>query len=147
MQIMYTATFWFGLSLALLAAEALLPGTFMLWLGFAAAATGLTVWMLPLSPAGQWIVFGVFGLISVAAGWLWRRRHPVTATDQPLLNRPAQQLIGRVLPLHEAVVNGRGKLKIGDALWSAVSAVDLPIGRRVRVEAVEGMDLRVAPCD
>lgn len=147
MQWMYTPSFWFGLSLALFAAEALLPGTFMLWLGFAAAATGLVVWSMPLTPAEQWIAFGVFGLIAVLGGWLWRRRHPITPTDQPLLNRPAQQLIGRVLPLHEAVINGRGKLKIGDALWTAVASIDLPAGRRVRVEAVEGMDLRIAPCD
>jgi len=144
---MHTIWFWWGLALALFAAEALLPGAFMLWLGFAAAATGLTVWLLPLSPSGQWIAFGLYGLVAVAVGWRWRRRHPDTPTDQPLLNRRAEQMVGRVLPLHEAIVNGRGKLKVGDALWSVESDRDLAQGVRVRIEGVDGMLLRVAAAE
>lgn len=147
MDWMHTTWFWWGFALALFAAEALLPGAFMLWLGFAAAATGLTLWLMPMEPAFQWIAFGVFGLISAAIGWRWRKQNPETPTEQPLLNRKAEQLIGRVLILHEAVINGRGKLKIGDALWAVVSGTDLPAGVRVRIEGVEGMLLRVARCD
>ncbi len=143
MEWMHTTWFWWGLALALFAAEALLPGAFMLWLGFAAVATGITLWLLPLDPTGQWIAFGVFGLLSAGLGWRWRNRNPETPTDQPLLNRRAEQLIGRVLVLHESVVNGRGKLKIGDALWAVVADSDMPAGVRVRVAAVEGMMLRV----
>ncbi len=144
---MHTTWFWWGFALALFAAEALLPGAFMLWLGFAAAATALTLWLMPMEPASQWIVFGVFSLLSAAIGWRWRKRNPETVSEQPLLNRRAEQLVGRVLVLHEAVINGRGKLKIGDALWAVVSGTDLPAGVRVRIEGVEGMLLRVARCD
>ncbi len=147
MDLMHTAWFWWGLALALLAAEALLPGAFMLWLGFAAAATGLVLWLVPMEPSGQWILFGILGLVSAGLGWRWRQRNPLTPTDQPLLNRRAEQLIGRVLVLHEAVVNGRGKLKVGDALWSVESAEDLPQGTRVRIDSINGMLLHVVPCD
>lgn len=139
---LHTFWFWWGLALALFAAEALLPGAFLLWLGLAATATGLVVLLLPLPPFWQWVLFGVLGMLSAYVGLVVRRRHPVTASDQPLLNRRADQLVGRVLPLHAAIVDGRGKLKIGDALW-AVEGEDLPQGARVRIEAVDGMLLRV----
>jgi membrane protein implicated in regulation of membrane protease activity len=147
MEWAHTVWFWWGLALALFAGEALLPGAFMLWLGFAAAATGFVVLAVPLEPSSQWVAFGVLGLLSVFLGWRWRNRHPVTATDQPLLNRRAEQLVGRVLELHQAVVNGRGKLKIGDALWTVEADGDMPAGRRVKIAAVDGMLLRVVPCD
>lgn len=63
--LMQSAWFWWGLALALFAAEALLPGAFLLWLGFAAAATAVLVMLLPLDPVAQWFLFGVLGLVSV----------------------------------------------------------------------------------
>jgi len=143
MEWLHTTWFWWGLALALFAIEALLPGAFMLWLGFAAAATGLTLWLLPLEPSGQWIAFGIYSLVSAGLGWRWRKRNPVTPTEQPLLNRRAEQLVGRVLVLHEAIVNGRGKIKVGDALWAVTAASDMPAGERIRIDAVDGMLLRV----
>lgn len=143
-----TPWFWFGLALALFAVEALAPGAFMLWLGFAATATGITVLLLPLSGLQQWIAFAVLGLVAVAIGWRWRRNNPETETDQPLLNRRADQLIGRVLTLGQPLQNGRGKLKIGDALWSVESDADWPEGTRVRVDAVvDSMSLRISKTD
>lgn len=135
--------FWWGLALALFAAEALLPGTFMLWLGFAAIGTGIIHFVAPgLEPATQWIVFGLLGLVSVGLGWAWRRRHPSTPSEQPMLNRRAEQLVGRVFPLHAAIVDGIGRVKAGDAFW-AVQGEDLPVGTRVRVVAVDGTVLKV----
>jgi membrane protein implicated in regulation of membrane protease activity len=143
MDLMDSGWFWWALALALFALEAMLPGTFMLWLGFAAAATGVVHLLLPsLGPAGQWIVFGAFALVAVALGWRWRSRNPPGPTDQPLLNKRAEQLIGRVFPLESAIRDGRGRLKIGDAFWT-VEGDDTPAGTRVRIVAVDGMTLRV----
>lgn len=139
--------FWWAVAAALFALEALVPGTFMLWLGFAAVATALLHLLLPgLDPTWQWFLFSLLCLISVAAGWQWRRTHPPRASDQPLLNRRGEQLVGRVYPLDTAIVDGRGRLKIGDAFW-AVEGVDLAAGTRVRVIAVDGMTLRVVAAD
>lgn len=139
--------FWWGVAAALFALEALMPGTFMLWLGFAAIATALVHLVLPgLDPTWQWFLFAILSLISVAAGWQWRRTHPPRVSDQPLLNRRGEQLVGRVYPLESAIVDGRGRVKIGDAFWT-VEGVDLPAGSRVRVVAIDGMNLRVTPAD
>ena len=134
--------FWWGLALALLAAEALAPGAFMLWLGFAAAGTALIAMMVPMPVAAQWMLFAVLALLSVLLGSHLRKRHPVRETDQPLLNRRGAQLVGQVHLLESAIVDGRGRIKIGDAFWTA-HGPDLPAGTRVRVVAADGGALRV----
>jgi len=140
--IMQSPWFWWGVALALFAAEAVLPGSFMLWLGFAALGTALIELAVPMSASAQWMLFAVLALIAVGAGWQYKKRNPVSASDQPLLNRRAAQLVGHVYPLESAIVDGRGRLKIGDAFWTA-SGPDLAIGTRVRVVAIDGTTLRV----
>lgn len=90
-----TVWFWLGLGLVLLAAEALLPGAFLLWLGFAATALALIVWIFPgMGMLGQSIVFAVLALTSVGIGWKLRSRR-VWPSDSPLLNQRSAQLVGR----------------------------------------------------
>lgn len=139
---MQSPWFWWGVALALFATEAMLPGTFLLWLGFAAVATALLVLALPIDPVTQWLLFGVLGLVSVGIGWKLRTRINAKPEDHLTLNRKGAQLIGQVFPLESAIVDGRGRLKIGDAFWRA-EGPDLPQGTRVRVVAVDGAGLRV----
>ncbi|MGH8072956.1 MAG: NfeD family protein [Lysobacter sp.] len=142
--IMQSPWFWWGVALVLFAAEAVLPGSFMLWLGFAALGTALIDLAVPMSASAQWMLFAVLALIAVAGGWQYKKRNPTQASDQPLLNRRGAQLLGQVYPLESAIVDGRGRLKIGDAFWTA-SGPDLATGTRVRVVAVDGTTLRVEP--
>ena len=136
--------FWWSLALLLFAIEALAPGVFMIWLGAAAAATALLVLVVDLDSSGQWILFSLLALVAVALGWRWRRRHEPVPSDQPLLNRRGEQLVGRVFPLATPIRNGRGKVQIGDALWT-VEGEELDAGREVRVVAVDGLVLKVRP--
>jgi len=140
--LMQSVWFWWGVALALFAAEALLPGSFMLWLGFAAVGTALVDLVLPMSGAAQWMLFAVLSLVSVGAGWQYKRTHPKGETDQPLLNRRGAQLVGQVFVLESAIVDGRGRLKIGDAFWTA-HGPDLPAGVRVRVLAADAGSVTV----
>ena len=146
-ELLRSSWFWWALALALFAAEALLPGTFMLWLGFAAAGVAVIVLVVELPLWGQWVVFSLLSLLSVWLGWRWRGRHPDEApTDQPLLNRRAQQYIGRVVQLEGAIVNGNGRAHVGDTLWSVVGP-DLPSGSRVRIVDAQGPRLVVEPAE
>jgi inner membrane protein len=134
--------FWWGIGLLLMAAETFVPGAFLLWFGFAAAAMGFILLLVPMGPIAQAIVFGVLSLISVLVyrRWFRGRERP---SDQPLLNRRAAQLVGRTFPLETPVVDGYGKIRINDALWT-VSGDALPAGVRVRVvDVVDGTTLRV----
>lgn len=137
---------WACAAVLLMAAELAAPGAFMLWLGFAAAGVFLIVMAMPdLAPIWQAVSFVVLSTVSVAVYWrIFRKAQP--KSDQPLLNRRAEQLIGQVYPLDTAIVDGRGRLKIGDAFW-AVEGPDAPARTSVRIASVNGMSLRVVPVE
>lgn len=139
-----TVWFWAASALVLLAAEALLPGAFLIWLGLAAGVMAVLLWLMPdMGMTAQWIVFAVLALASVGIGWKLRGQRSSESGD-PLLNQRAAQLVGRVLPLTQAIVNGRGQVRIDDAYWT-VEGPELPVGTPVRVVGAETMLLRVVP--
>jgi inner membrane protein len=86
-------------------------------------------------------LFVVLGLVSIQV-YRTRFRGRGRRSDQPLLNRRVAQLVGRVVPLEHAIVNGRGRVQIADALWD-VEGPDLPAGAAVRIVGADGMTLRV----
>ncbi|WP_173932432.1 NfeD family protein [Chelativorans sp. Marseille-P2723] len=139
---------WMLLGFVLLALEILIPGVFLLWIGIAAILTGalsLQLWALALwSWQVQVLVFLGLSLASAYVGMRVmdaRREHE---TDEPLLNRRAEQLAGRTATLDEPITHGHGRIKIGDTFWR-VTGPDLPAGSRVRVVAAKGSRLQVEP--
>ena len=133
---------WGVAALLLFAAEALAPGAFMLWLGFAAAVVFLGVLLIPgTTLLMQAVAFVVLSVISIQVYRTWFRGKQ-RASDQPLLNRRVAQLVGRVVPLERGIVNGRGRVQIADALWDVVGP-ELPAGAPVRIVGADGMTLRV----
>ncbi|AXK71335.1 NfeD family protein [Lysobacter sp. TY2-98] len=140
----FAATVWAVVALVLIAAEIIAPGAFMLWLGIAAAATCLLVVLAPgLALAWQLVAFALLSLLSV---FIYVRffRGRGRESDRPALNRRAEQLVGRVVPLMAPIIDGHGRVQIADAFWD-VEGPDLPAGARVRVIGVRGMTLEVRP--
>ena len=133
---------WACLSLALISAEVMAPGVFLLWLGIAAAVVFGVVLLVPGIPV-LWQALG-FIVLSFASIAVYRKhfRQDAERNDQPLLNRRAEHFIGKNFILESAIVNGSGRLKIGDAFWT-VCGEDLPVGTRVRVIQSDGMVLTV----
>ncbi len=135
---------WGCLALGLIAAEVMAPGAFMLWLGIAAGIVALLVWLFPDIPhLWQAVIFVALSLALLPA---YRHffRNADAASDQPLLNRRAEQFVGQSYLLHSAIVRGVGRIQVGDALWT-VHGPDLPAGARVRVTGADAMTLSVAP--
>ncbi|WP_201315520.1 NfeD family protein [Dyella sp. EPa41] len=139
---------WWIVALVLIAIEVVLPGYFMLWIGIAAAVTGVLVLAVPgLSVLTQAIAFAALAFLSCAAYWYWLR--PKLMRGEPSesrLNRRGEQQIGQRYVLAEAIVNGRGKAKVGDSLW-LVRGPDLPAGSTVEVTGVDGNTLLVRAID
>ncbi|MBO9664876.1 NfeD family protein [Dokdonella sp.] len=134
---------WWLLALVLIAAEMLAPGYFLLWIGIAAGVMGLVTLVMPGLPAlAQAVLFGVLAIAACLVYWRYIRPVAEQRNDQPLLNKRGAQLIGRRFVLAEAIVNGRGKVKVGDSEWLA-EGPDLPVGSEVEVVAVEGVSLKV----
>lgn len=133
---------WGALALVLFAAEALAPGAFMLWIGIGAAAVFVLVAVFADIPLlWQVVAFVLLSVVSIQCYRQWGRTR-ARQTDAPLLNRRAEQLIGRVVALDQPIVAGIGRAKVDDAFW-VVAGPDLPAGTPVRVVAVDGMTLKV----
>ena len=138
---------WWVLGLVLVVIEMIAPGFFLLWIGLAAGVTGLILVILDkglgmgLAWEVQFLIFGVLAIGSVVAARSYFRRNPIS-TDDATLNRRGSQYIGRVFNLDEAIVNGVGKVKVGDGWWRA-EGPDLPAGERVKVVGVDGNMLKV----
>ena len=132
---------WWVLAGVLLIVEVLAPGTFFLLLAVSAAAVGLLVWLVPaLSLEAAWSIFAVLGVISVVMVLKFRKRPVADAANK--LNKRGLEYVGRSFELTEPIHNGKGKLKIGDTLWT-LNGSDLAAGTRVTVLAVEGGELKV----
>jgi membrane protein implicated in regulation of membrane protease activity len=138
---------WILLGAILLSAEIVLPGFFLLWIGVAALLTGTISFQLWDTGFWVWqfqvVVFLGLSILSAVLGKKLLDRGDAE-TDEPLLNRRDEQLIGRTATLEEGIFEGRGRIRIGDTLWR-VSGPDLPAGTRVRVVAARGGDLTVEP--
>jgi membrane protein implicated in regulation of membrane protease activity len=133
---------WWILAGLLMVLEVVAPGVFLLWLGIAAAITGLIAYVVPTMD-WQWEAL-VFALLSIVTVWGWRyyqRRNP-TETDLPMLNRRGEQYVGRRLSLDQPIVNGRGQVKVDDSTWR-VEGADLPAGTAIVVTGVKGTILVV----
>jgi inner membrane protein len=131
---------WLVVGLALIIAEALAPGVYLMWIGLAAVGTGLVVLGFGFGFGLSVVVFAILAAVSLAAGL--RLRRPVTR-----LNTQNAGLAGRsavALSFH-----GReGRVRMGDSDWAARVPADIAepaAGTRLRVEGVDGTVLIVRP--
>ncbi len=135
---------WLALAGILLAAEMLGTSGYLLWSGVAALLVALLVWLVPL----PWEWQGVsFALLTVLAALWWTRwlKYRGSNDTTPRVNQRSQEMVGKVLVLDSALVNGIGHVRIADGNWRVQADDDLPAGTRVTVIAIEGITLRVVP--
>lgn len=140
----YTPDFWHWwiLALGLIILETVLPGTFFLWMGLSAIVLGLLAYVIPsMDWETQLMLFAILSLVSIVGWRMWQRKHP-DVSDQPTLNRRAEQYVGRVFTLETPIENGFGKVKVGDTFWR-VQGDEAPAGARVKVTATNGVVLVV----
>lgn len=133
---------WIAFAAILMAAEIIAPGYFLIWLGLAAALTGVIFLVVDAAWQIQLAVFAAFSLISLL-GWLRvMRASNDTASDRPGLNRRPDTLIGREFVLEEPIHAGRGRVRIADTVW-IVTGPDMASGARVKVRSLDGATLVV----
>jgi membrane protein implicated in regulation of membrane protease activity len=141
---------WILIGLVLTALETFIPGVHFLWFGLAAVAVGGLVSASGAFGYGdvftwpwQLVTFAVISVLTV----FWVRgfsRGKDAESDVPALNVRAEQYVGRVVTVEDAIAGGRGKVRVGDTLWPA-QGPDLARGARVRVTGTSGTVLIVEP--
>ncbi len=134
--------YWYALAGVLIILEMLVPGIVFLWLAIGAVVAGSALLAVPdLLWYYQFAIFAVASALSLLFGRNLLRRTGQEAAARGL-NERGRALIGVEAALIEAIVNGSGRVRIGDTSW-AVTGEDLPVGTRVRVVAADGPRLTV----
>jgi membrane protein implicated in regulation of membrane protease activity len=136
-----THWFWLSLGLVLGVAEMVAPGFFLMWLGLAALIVGILDYFLPITLAYQVAMFATLSVITVFAGKKFLQDNPIESDDTKLNDRGAR-LTGEVVTVVEPIINGNGRVKVGDSVWSA-RGVDAELGARVKVIGADGAVLLV----
>lgn len=136
---------WWVLGLLLLAAELVVPGFFLIWIGLAAIIVGSLSLLLWDSSVWIWQVQLLIFAASAVIVTLLGRRYLYgnnQATDEPFLNQRGASLVGRTATLAEPITEGRGRIRLNDTYWTVLGP-DLPVGTRVKVVASNGRELTV----
>ena len=139
MDLLNQIEFWYWLvaAVVMIVIEMLVPLAYFLWMGVSAFIVGLLLFAMPSMPLLiQVIIFGVLSIVTLVLYKKHEKANP-KAIDEPNLNRRGEQYVGRIFTLHEAIVNGVGKVKVDDSTWK-VKGVDMPVGSKVRVISVDG---------
>ncbi|HEV8678616.1 MAG TPA: NfeD family protein [Stellaceae bacterium] len=138
---------WVVLAGVLGLAEMHVPGAYLMWIALGAALTGAADAALGLSLEGQLGIFVVASAASCIAGYfvyreLHRRQQGSISPDDVPLNERSLAMVGARGTVCEAILNGRGKVRLGDGVWLATGP-DLAEGTPVAVTAVHGTRLYV----
>lgn len=133
---------WIIGGMLLMGVELLAPGLFFIWLGLAALATGLVVAATGMGwgPAG--VMFCAFAAASVFGGRALTRRRASEPDSADHLNALSRDLIGKTVRLDQAIINGEGRVKIGDKIWRA-HGKDTAAGIEVKIVRLDGSALVV----
>lgn len=133
---------WLILAVILLMLELTSGSGFILWIAIGSFIVSIVSYLAPsMSWPWQILLFATFSIVACLA-WLKYLKKCTEKSDKPKLNLRTEQFIGRTFYLETAIVNGRGKVKIGDTLW-VVEGEDLPKGEKVLVTAVDGVLLQI----
>ena len=132
---------WIILSLGLFGAEALGASGFLI--GAAVAALGIGVLTLAVSGLGWELQATLFAVAAVACSIIYWRffREYNERTDHPQLNNRAAQLVGKTITLEHGLVNGEGRIQLGDPFWKVRSEQTLTAGATVIIVGTDGMTL------
>jgi len=133
---------WWIIAGILLIVELLVSGVFFVWLGLAAVCVAILNLVAHPTWQVEVAVFAVLSVVLVIFARPWLKNRHLDVSDQPNLNQRMYDYVGKSYYLEEPIVNGKGRLKISDNLWS-VEGPNLPVGTQVKVTGVNGMKLVV----
>jgi len=142
----------FGLSLAelwliggalLIAAEIIVPGFFLVWVGAAAVLTGAIAGLLGLNPETALVIFALVTVALVISARTWLP-YNAGGSAAPMLNQRAARLIGQIVRVEDAISASGGRVLVGDGAWSA-KGCDAAAGTLVKITGTDGNTLIVEP--
>ena len=135
---------WWVFSIVLIILEVFSPGAFFMWMGAAAGATGAALLVAPeMSWQVQFIIFSVASIVAILLGRTFFNRTSANIVD-PTLSQLENDLTGNVYVVEKPIINGSGRIQVGESTWKAQGA-DCEAGSSVKVVGVKGAVLLVEP--
>lgn len=134
---------WWIIGVLLTVLEMFAPAAFFLWMGISAIITGAFLWLFPsMEWTVQLLIFSIQSILSII---VWRKFfiNMSADSDQPLLNKRAQQFVGRVFTLESDMKNGIGQIKIDDSTWRVMADEDYTSDSKVKVVGEDGINLKI----
>lgn len=134
---------WIVLGFLLLILEMLAPGAILMWFGAGAILVGGLLYLFP-DMGWEWQIL-IFAIVSLASIFAWKKlskNNPNDNTEAGTLNQRGKALVGRRVPLVEAIVNGVGRVQIDDTFWR-VEGGDMENNTLVSVIDSDGATLKV----
>lgn len=135
---------WAVAGLVLFILEILAPGAVFLWFGIAALVVSILKAIIPgLGWEMQLAIFSILSVVSII-GWrlFFKKNPPQRDPDSEKLNRRGSEFTGRKVELTQAIVEGVGKVKLGDTMWR-VEGPDAAVGTLVKIVDSRGSSLVV----
>ena len=133
---------WLVAGFILCAAETIMPGAFLIWIGAAALILGTVEFIWPLEFTAQLFLFAALVIVLVLIGRRVYGSLDRRSAPQPLSR--AHGLVGKEFFLDQPIERGFGNIRVDDSIWR-VTGEDMGKGAKVRVTGVEeGALLRVA---
>ncbi len=136
---------WLSFAVILGAAEMLVPGFFLIWIGIAALVTGIAA-LFGASVPLQLGLFAVLSVVAIYGGKRWFANNPITS-DDPMLNDRSARMVGQIGTVAEPVDANGGRVTLGDSVWPARGTTSINVGSRVRVTSVFSGTLQVDAVD
>lgn len=130
-------------ALAAAVLEIVAPGAYLIWIALGAAITALACFIFDLALTTQLVIFIVASSAACVIGYFVYQRLITPRTGRASLNQRELEMIGAQGIVFEAIVNGQGKVSLGDSVWIAEGA-DMPAGTSVIVTALRGTSVIVA---
>ena len=134
---------WIALGLVLAGFEMIVPGVYLMWLAFAALATGALTFVFDFGVPFQVVDFVFLSLIAVFTARRMVGDRPIESSD-PLLNNRMGRLVGQTGVVTIAIEHGEGRIHQGDSDWTA-RGPELAAGARVRIVGFDGGTVIVEP--
>jgi membrane protein implicated in regulation of membrane protease activity len=134
---------WAILGACVALAELHAPGNYLIWIALGAAATAAASGAFEMSLAAQIGIFAAASALSCLVGYFVYRGLNRPVAGDLALNQRNLHVVGAHGVVCEAIVDGRGKVRLGDSVWLA-EGPDLPAGTRIAVTSVRGTLVVVA---
>lgn len=134
--------YWLSACLLLLLLEILIPGAFLMWIGFGAAGVGLFLWVFPQADlAWQLLALAVSVVGAVLIGLRWQKGSKKVPANH--LNQGLDAYVGRTVVVSNDFSSGVGRVRVDDSFFPAISPDPLVQGQRAVVIAIDEATLVV----